>query len=411
MADISKINVNNTEYNLKDSTVATQISNAINALDVSSVGGTGKVISAISETNGKISATVTTMDTVPTENSTNPVTSGGVYPVAVKAVDEGAKNKQIVGFTSKTYKGINITNKGDGTINLNGHNTAGTAGIGVADLSSNVGSTADGRMTIPEGDYVVSSGISSGVSGIQLQVYKSNGTNIVQIYAGNDVGRFTYNDSNAYPYIISRLSITASASFSNLVIKPMICTAPDWAVSKNFVPYALSNQVITPALIEQVDNAKNIAGMDKSSFTTLTKDSVTVTLSGDTITTSGTGGTSTNNFFNIFYKPNVLLIPAGTWVASLHGTGTGNFRIEEFDNVTGNALKGEFGEPLTFTIPENATLSYIRITSKPSTNCAGTFKLMICTASDWAVSQKFVPYCPTMQEMYQMILALQSGTT
>ena len=35
---------------------------------------------------------------------------------------------------------------------------------------------------------------------------------------------------------------------------------------------------------------------------------------------------------------------------------------------------------------------------------------MICTAADWAISQKFVPYCPSMQEMYQMILALQNGT-
>ena len=56
----------------------TDITNAINALDVSSVGGAGKYISAISETNGKISATATTMDTTPTVNSTNAVTSGGV---------------------------------------------------------------------------------------------------------------------------------------------------------------------------------------------------------------------------------------------------------------------------------------------------------------------------------------------
>ena len=33
---------------------------------------------------------------------------------------------------------------------------------------------------------------------------------------------------------------------------------------------------------------------------------------------------------------------------------------------------------------------------------------MICTAADWAVSQQFVPYCPTMAEMYDMIKALQT---
>jgi len=55
-----------------------KIAAAINALDVTSTGGAGKYISAISETDGKISATATTMDTSPTASSTNAVTSGGV---------------------------------------------------------------------------------------------------------------------------------------------------------------------------------------------------------------------------------------------------------------------------------------------------------------------------------------------
>ena len=56
----------------------TAVAAAINALDVSSVGGDGKYISAISETDGKISAAATTMDTTPTANSTKAVTSGGI---------------------------------------------------------------------------------------------------------------------------------------------------------------------------------------------------------------------------------------------------------------------------------------------------------------------------------------------
>lgn len=57
---------------------ASDITSAIQALDVSSVGGAGKYISAISETDGKISATATSMDTTPTASSTNAVTSGGI---------------------------------------------------------------------------------------------------------------------------------------------------------------------------------------------------------------------------------------------------------------------------------------------------------------------------------------------
>ena len=57
----------------------TAITDAINALDVSSVGGSGKYISAISETDGKISATAGDIDSAVTANSNNLITSGGVY--------------------------------------------------------------------------------------------------------------------------------------------------------------------------------------------------------------------------------------------------------------------------------------------------------------------------------------------
>ena len=66
---------------------AGDITTAIQALDVSSVGGDGKYISAISETDGKISATATTMDTTPTASSTKAVTSGGIKTALDKKVD------------------------------------------------------------------------------------------------------------------------------------------------------------------------------------------------------------------------------------------------------------------------------------------------------------------------------------
>ena len=55
-----------------------KVTDTINSLDVSSVGGSGKYISAISETDGKINATASDIDTAVTSGSNNPVTSGGV---------------------------------------------------------------------------------------------------------------------------------------------------------------------------------------------------------------------------------------------------------------------------------------------------------------------------------------------
>lgn len=34
---------------------------------------------------------------------------------------------------------------------------------------------------------------------------------------------------------------------------------------------------------------------------------------------------------------------------------------------------------------------------------------MVCAESEWSISQKYVPYCPTMPELYQMILDLGGG--
>lgn len=235
---------------------------------------------------------------------------------------------------------------------------------------------------------------------------ESDNINARDIGSGVQISAATNLTDNIY------IIVKSGQSF-DLTFKPMLCRKALYDVNPDYEPYApaKTNVEITPALIEQVDGgSKNIADMSKSSFTTLTKDSVTVTLSGDTITASGTGGTATNNFFNIFYVSNALLVPSGTWVISLVGTGINNFRVEEYDNAHPDVVKGDFGQPLTVTVPNDATQSYIRIASKPSTNCAGTFNLMICTAADWAISQKFVPYRPSWQEMYDMILALQNGT-
>ena len=55
------------------------VADKISSLDVSSVGGSGKYISAISETDGKISAIATNLATSIASGGTTPPTSGAVY--------------------------------------------------------------------------------------------------------------------------------------------------------------------------------------------------------------------------------------------------------------------------------------------------------------------------------------------
>ena len=82
---IVKLNSLNSELDKKiallDSGLSKEIEDrkeAINSLDVSSVGGSGKYISAISETDGKISATVSDITSSVSSGNSQPVTSGGV---------------------------------------------------------------------------------------------------------------------------------------------------------------------------------------------------------------------------------------------------------------------------------------------------------------------------------------------
>ena len=94
---------------------STSVSDAINALDVSSVGGNGKYIKSISEANGVISATEETMDTTPTQNSTNACTSGGIYTAIQNAgggLDWTTIKQNIatdLGLTASQYNGNSAT--------------------------------------------------------------------------------------------------------------------------------------------------------------------------------------------------------------------------------------------------------------------------------------------------------------
>jgi len=97
-----------------DSKAATPkaVRDAINALDVTEVGGAGKYIKAISEVDGKISATAETMDTTPTANSQKAITSGGVKD-AIAALDAASVggNGKFISAISETDGLVSATEK------------------------------------------------------------------------------------------------------------------------------------------------------------------------------------------------------------------------------------------------------------------------------------------------------------
>lgn len=78
---------------------------------------------------------------------------------------------------------------------------------------------------------------------------------------------------------------------------------------------------------------------------------------------------------------------------------------------TGGTTRGE-GKTIEITITDAAASLMVYASDNYSHGTGDTVafsNLMICSKSDWDASQTYVPYCPTMQELYQMILALQAG--
>lgn len=88
---------------LTQSSITQEIQDAINSLDVASQGGNGKYIKSIEQVNGEINATEGNIDSTPTQNSPNPVTSGGVYDAIHSGSGGSSIDLQGTTYASNTY--------------------------------------------------------------------------------------------------------------------------------------------------------------------------------------------------------------------------------------------------------------------------------------------------------------------
>jgi hypothetical protein len=382
----------------------TAVAAALGSLDVASVGGTGKVISAISETDGKISATATTMDTTPTTNSQNPVTSGGVAAsqaaqdaeIAV-IVNAGAKNIQPVELeiikqstTAGSWSGNVYTESGSTyTINDDGTITVDTTGL---TAQSNL--FLSPYLDINNGKWVVSGCPQGGTSKTYYIATNSTSWGNPQEY-GNGVELNIYNNK-------IRLAISVKARSGILVFRPMICTAADWAISQKYVPYALSNPTLTPALIKQIDNgAKNLLQFDETSTD---NNNVRFTVNADgSITATQIAARTATAIFRIRYTDNLLSQDVRGKILSGCPSGgsdsTYKINIERRTSPYTNYGR-DIGDGLLIsnTIADDIPL-YLYIQVYTTATLPLTFKPMICTAADYAVSPAFVPYRPSWQEL------------
>lgn len=129
-----------------------------------------------------------------------------------------------------------------------------------------------------------------------------------------------------------------------------------------------------------------------------TRHGITFTVNSDlTITVAQTGQRTGNSWLDLYGTQTKFLNLWGTGCPE--GGGESTFRIQygdnRYDEGSGSAVNsGSIG---------------IVIMSGYDATAGLTFKPMVCTVADWAVSQAYAQYCPTMPELYAMILALGGG--
>ena len=242
-----------------------------------------------------------TFDNVPTENSNNPVKSGGVYSANQNIYEVmgqmGTKNLITYPHSGKTETkaGITFTENADGSVTVNG-----TATEIVRHLISS--------QQFEVGKKYILSGCPSGGSHSLNGTYTLY-TQTVQNYDDGEGVEFTWDAS------ITGITIAVFAGITvdNLTFYPMIRLASD--TDNTYQPYAKTNQeltVETQALTNQTNGIVNVLGAKNVLPFPYYEGSGTY--NGVTITDNGDGsitldGTCTGMSFFVFYGGRYSLAP------------------------------------------------------------------------------------------------------
>ena len=155
----------------------------------------------------------------------------------------------------------------------------------------------------------------------------------------------------------------------------------------------------TASLIDA--GAKN--KLDHTAYTR-TVNGVTYTVNADRSITITSDGTNTQS---LLYLAQNAPLAAGDYILSGCTGGsstTYDLRVKVGDTVTHN-----YDDGTPFTADGSPIEASIVVRAAQTLNI--TIAPMICTADDYAASPDYVPYVPTMLELYQMIQALQTGGT
>ena len=385
-----------------------------------------------------------TFDNSPTNESNNPVKSGGIYTALgnkfdtsniiqsssgipasptdstvmsaknvaenytpnsslVDTIDNGAKNL-INCYDLDAIKAINT----DGTWSGNTYTTGNT--IFTIYSNGTIGAKTNGQTTqtalklpvptLEVGSYILSGcpegGTESQTNGYLLDYQFVRNGNTVYIIDTGDGREFTYQstDSNQQLIVMVRNQTTLS---TEILYKPMICTKSQFGISPAYEPYALGNQILTPELIELCDSgAKNKL---KISGTSATVGEAVFTVNSDgTISVYTTAATTTQRSLTITVSTDGVTLNANDIVSGVPSSDN-KVSLEWGMGASGNtkSLWGNNTEGYT-TVGYTGSVRYFSVVISSGKSISSSsplvFKPMVCTQAAWNVSKKYVPHRP-----------------
>lgn len=172
----------------------------------------------------------------------------------------------------------------------------------------------------------------------------------------------------------------------------------------------VDNVATKDVLAELVDSgAKNLL---KITVASQTIGGVTFTVNDDgTVTVDGTNtGTGSVSFMLVTNQQATLISDGDYWLSGCpQGGGTNTFDLRWF-RYSPNASAYDIGSGAAIHKNGNTTDSNIAIVVRPGVTVNNiTFKPMLCTKAAWDISQEFVPYRPSYDEIVARIEALEGG--
>lgn len=285
----------------------------------------------------------------------------------VEVVNDGAKNLVYNQATSTEIVGVTFTVNSDGTVLADG-------------TAVNYDGTLElGQMTLKAGTYRMYSHDTVN-NEHYMGIFSEAGVTLYTEYSNPE---FTIaSDTIIRPYV----RVTIGKTVNNLLFKPMICTKSQFGISDKYEPYALGNQVITPALIEQIDaGAKNL---QEGKNNTGTGGTATIQSDGCTVKLTGSATASSSLSFSVGTAPST-----GTYKFVISASGTMD-RISIWDNTSNVSVETLYGTgAIDVQLTGGHSYALYHFAGSAMTLNA-TVSFMICSVADWNVSHKIVPYRP-----------------